>query len=122
MPASLASFDMLTTIACSAKVASVPGSKRQPVGNAPLAAAVARAASAGVTAATSGRVDGLAGDGAAPGCGPRAHAAVKNAAQTAIGRNGALEDLYGATIFLASDASSYITGQTLYIDGGFTAK
>lgn len=49
-------------------------------------------------------------------------AAANNAAQTAIGRNGKLEDLYGATIFLAADASSYITGQTLYIDGGFTAK
>ncbi len=49
-------------------------------------------------------------------------AAAKNAAQTAIGRNGQLEDLYGATIFLASDSSSYITGQTLYVDGGFTAR
>ncbi|MDA8051169.1 MAG: SDR family oxidoreductase [Rhodospirillales bacterium] len=44
------------------------------------------------------------------------------AAQTAIGRNGELQDLYGAAIFLCSDASSYITGQTLYVDGGFTAK
>lgn len=45
-----------------------------------------------------------------------------NATQTCIGRNGELEDLYGSTIFLASDASAYITGQTLMIDGGFTAK
>jgi NAD(P)-dependent dehydrogenase (short-subunit alcohol dehydrogenase family) len=46
----------------------------------------------------------------------------RNAAQTAIGRNGALEDLYGVTVFLASDASAYITGQTIMIDGGFSAK
>lgn len=44
------------------------------------------------------------------------------AQQTAIGRNGELEDLSGATIFFASPASAYITGQTLAIDGGFTAK
>lgn len=48
--------------------------------------------------------------------------AQKNAAQTCIGRNGTLEDLYGCTIFLASEASAYITGQTLMIDGGFTAR
>lgn len=46
----------------------------------------------------------------------------KNAAQTCIGRNGQLEDLYGCAVFLASDASAYITGQTIMIDGGFTAR
>jgi gluconate 5-dehydrogenase len=48
--------------------------------------------------------------------------AAKNAAQTAIGRNGALEDLAGVTVFLASNASGYVTGQTIAVDGGFTAK
>ena len=45
-----------------------------------------------------------------------------NAGQTCIGRNGDLEDLYGCTIFLASQASAYITGQTIMVDGGFTAR
>ncbi len=44
------------------------------------------------------------------------------AAQTAIGRNGALADLDGLTVFLASPASDYITGQVIHLDGGFTAK
>ena len=44
------------------------------------------------------------------------------AARTAIGRNGQLTDLVGAAIFLCAPASDYITGQVLYIDGGFTAK
>ena len=48
--------------------------------------------------------------------------AAANAARTAIGRNGRLQDLYGATIFLCTDASAYVTGQTLFVDGGFTAK
>ncbi len=51
-----------------------------------------------------------------------AAAVQKNADQTCIGRNGELTDLYGLTVFLASEASSYITGQTIMIDGGFTAK
>ena len=46
----------------------------------------------------------------------------KLAQQTAIGRNGELADLDGITVFLASTASDYITGQVIYIDGGFTAK
>ena len=44
------------------------------------------------------------------------------AQQTAIGRNGKLTDLYGAAIFLSSHASDYISGQTIFVDGGFTAK
>lgn len=44
------------------------------------------------------------------------------AAQTTIGRNGELADLDGLTVFLASSASDYITGQVISIDGGFTAK
>lgn len=45
-----------------------------------------------------------------------------NARMTAIGRNGELADLDGITVFLASAASSYITGQVIPVDGGFTAK
>ncbi len=46
----------------------------------------------------------------------------KLAAQTAIGRNGVLSDLDGLTLFLASPASDYVTGQIIHLDGGFTAK
>ncbi|WP_088285642.1 SDR family NAD(P)-dependent oxidoreductase [Ideonella sp. A 288] len=45
-----------------------------------------------------------------------------HARRTAIGRNGRLDDLHGATVFLASPASAYITGQTLMVDGGYTAQ
>lgn len=48
--------------------------------------------------------------------------AARNAAQTCIGRNGVPEDMDGPLVFLCSDASRYVTGQLLMVDGGFTAK
>jgi len=75
--------------------------------------------------------DGIMCNAIAPGFFPTAlteplfadtAAASRLAEQTAVGRNGRLEDLCGVTVFFASAASNYITGQTLYLDGGFTAK
>jgi NAD(P)-dependent dehydrogenase (short-subunit alcohol dehydrogenase family) len=43
------------------------------------------------------------------------------AARTMVGRNGEPADFAGAAVFLASQASGYITGQTIYVDGGFSA-
>jgi NAD(P)-dependent dehydrogenase (short-subunit alcohol dehydrogenase family) len=43
------------------------------------------------------------------------------AAMVPWGRTGVSEDLMGATIFLASRASDYVTGQILYVDGGMLA-
>lgn len=48
--------------------------------------------------------------------------AARNAAQTCIGRNGEDADLDGPLLFLCSDAGRYVTGQTMMLDGGFTAK
>ena len=42
-------------------------------------------------------------------------------ARTPAGRWGQVEDLAGALLFLASDASTFVNGQTLYVDGGMTA-
>ena len=48
--------------------------------------------------------------------------AARNAGQTCIGRNGEMADLVGPALFLCSEASRYVTGQVLFVDGGFTAK
>lgn len=42
-------------------------------------------------------------------------------ARSAIGRLGEVEDVVGVLVFLASPAAGFVTGQTIYVDGGYTA-
>jgi len=44
------------------------------------------------------------------------------ASKVPLGRWGEPEEIGGVTIFLASDASSFVTGATIYVDGGYTAQ
>jgi NAD(P)-dependent dehydrogenase (short-subunit alcohol dehydrogenase family) len=44
-----------------------------------------------------------------------------HAARTMIGRNGVPEDFGACAVFLASDAAVAVTGQTLFVDGGYSA-
>ncbi|MFK7743628.1 MAG: SDR family NAD(P)-dependent oxidoreductase [Roseobacter sp.] len=75
--------------------------------------------------------DGITANAVAPGffrtelTGPvfaNPELAQRNADQTCIGRNGEPSDLDGPLMFFCSPASDYVTGQTLFVDGGFTAK
>jgi gluconate 5-dehydrogenase len=43
------------------------------------------------------------------------------AERTMTGRNGLAEDFAGAAVFLASASSGYVTGQSIFVDGGFSA-
>jgi gluconate 5-dehydrogenase len=42
--------------------------------------------------------------------------------RTPAGRWGNVDELIGAAVFLASDASTFVNGHTLYVDGGITAS
>lgn len=42
--------------------------------------------------------------------------------RTPLARFGTMDDVAGPAVFLASDASSYVTGHTLMVDGGYTAS
>ncbi|MEO3875044.1 SDR family oxidoreductase [Nonomuraea sp. B12E4] len=42
------------------------------------------------------------------------------AARTMVGRNGLPEDFAGAAVFLASPAAAYVTGQSIFVDGGLS--
>lgn len=75
--------------------------------------------------------DGITANALAPGffqtelTGPvfaNAELAQYHADRTCIGRNGEPADMNGPMLFFCSDASSYVTGQTLFVDGGYTAK
>ncbi len=41
--------------------------------------------------------------------------------KTMMGRNGEEKDIFGISVFLCSNANSYVTGQTVFLDGGFSA-
>jgi NAD(P)-dependent dehydrogenase (short-subunit alcohol dehydrogenase family) len=49
-------------------------------------------------------------------------ASARRQTRTQMGRFGRTEELVGAAVYLCSDAASFVTGQTLVVDGGFLAS
>ena len=50
---------------------------------------------------------------------PRGHELLM---RTPMGRFGKIDELVGAAVYLSSDAASFVTGETLVVDGGFLAS
>jgi NAD(P)-dependent dehydrogenase (short-subunit alcohol dehydrogenase family) len=48
------------------------------------------------------------------------HKVAELAARTMVGRNGRADDFAGAAVFLASNAAGYVTGQSIFVDGGLS--
>lgn len=46
--------------------------------------------------------------------------AKRHAERTMTKRNGRVDDFEGAVVYLASDASRGVTGQTIFVDGGYS--
>jgi 3-oxoacyl-[acyl-carrier protein] reductase len=99
------------------------------IGTPAYAASKAGAASLVKTLGEAWARDGLRVNGIAPGLVPTKLTAVttdhperREASLRAIplGRMGTPEDMAGAALFLASPLASYMTGQTLVVDGGLT--
>ncbi|MDI5920862.1 SDR family oxidoreductase [Halomonas sp. LR5S13] len=94
--------------------------------NTPPVYSVSKAGVAGLTRhlATLWAVHGIRVNTLVPGgvqSGQNAEFVERYAARVPLGRMGTSGDLVGAVIYLASDASRYVTGQELVVDGGLSA-